>query len=40
MDIPVIGRVTWGGVLLGVIIGVVFAGSIRNLPVLDKLPNG
>lgn len=38
MSLPVIGRVTWGGVLVGVLLGIVFAPQISRLPLLDKLP--
>lgn len=38
MSLPLIGRVTWGGIVLGVLLGVVFAPQISRLPLLDKIP--
>ena len=38
MTLPVLGRITWGGVVVGVILGVVFAPQVAKLPLLDKLP--
>lgn len=31
-------KVTWQGVAVGVILGIVFAPQIMKLPLLDKLP--
>jgi hypothetical protein len=38
MSLPLVGRVTLGGVLVGIIIGVVLAPQIRRVPGIDKLP--
>lgn len=38
MNLPVIGHVTWGGIALGVILGIIFAPQISRLPLLNKLP--
>jgi hypothetical protein len=38
MNIPVIGHVTWGGVALGILLGVVLAPQVRRIPGISKLP--
>jgi len=38
MSLPVLGRVTWGGVVLGVVLGIIFAPQVTRLPLLDRLP--
>ena len=38
VSIPVLGRVTVGGIIAGVILGVIFAPQITRLPLLDRLP--
>lgn len=38
MSLPVLGRVTWGGVVVGVILGVVFAPQVSRLPLVNRLP--
>jgi hypothetical protein len=38
MTLPVIGRVTWGGVALGVLLGIIFAPQVSKLPLVNKLP--
>jgi len=38
MNFPVIGRITWGGVVVGIVLGVVFAPQISRLPLVSKLP--
>jgi hypothetical protein len=39
VDIPVLGRVTWQGIALGVVLGIVFAPQIRRIPGINKLPS-
>ncbi len=36
--VPVLGHVTWGGIILGVVVGVVFAPQVMKIPGLNKLP--
>lgn len=38
VSVPLLGRVTLGGVIAGVIIGVVLAPQIRRVPGVNKLP--
>ena len=38
MNLPVIGRVTVGGVIVGIALGVVFAPYVRRVPGISKLP--
>ncbi len=38
MSLPLIGRITWGGIALGIVVGIIFAPQISRLPLLDKLP--
>jgi hypothetical protein len=38
MSLPVLGRITWGGVVVGVIAGIIFAPQVSRLPLLNKLP--
>jgi hypothetical protein len=35
---PLLGRVTVGGIIAGIIIGVIFAPQIRGLPLVNRLP--
>jgi hypothetical protein len=38
VHVPLLGRVTVGGVIAGVIVGVILAPQIRRIPGIDKLP--
>jgi len=38
MSVPILGRVTLGGVIAGVVIGVILAPQIRRIPGVDRLP--
>ena len=37
-NVPVLGHVTLGGVVLGVIVGYVFAAQVRKIPGVNKIP--
>jgi hypothetical protein len=37
-NLPVIGHITVGGVLVGIVVGYIFAGQIRRVPGISKLP--
>lgn len=38
VTLPLLGRVTVGGVIAGIIIGVILAPQIRRVPGISKLP--
>lgn len=38
MTLPLIGRITWGGVIVGIALGVIFAPQVSRLPLVNKLP--
>jgi len=38
ITLPLLGRVTVGGVIAGVIIGVILAPQVRRVPGINKLP--
>ena len=38
MNLPVLGKVTLGGVAVGIVVGIVFAPYVRRIPGINKLP--
>jgi hypothetical protein len=36
--LPVVGHITVGGVLVGIVLGVVFASQIKRLPGVNRIP--
>jgi hypothetical protein len=38
VTVPLLGRVTVGGLIAGIIVGVVLAPQIRRIPGINKLP--
>ena len=38
-SVPLLGRVTVGGIIAGVIIGVIFAPQVRRVPGINRLPS-
>jgi hypothetical protein len=38
VNVPLLGHVTLGGVIAGIIVGVILAPQIRRVPGIDKLP--
>jgi hypothetical protein len=38
VKLPVLGHVTLGGVIAGIIVGVILAPQIRRVPGIDRLP--
>ena len=38
VTLPLVGHVTVGGVLVGIVLGVVFAQQIRRVPGVNKIP--
>jgi hypothetical protein len=38
VSLPLLGHVTLGGVIAGVIVGVILAPQVRRLPGVSKLP--
>ena len=38
ISVPLLGHVTLGGVIAGVIVGVVLAPQIRRIPGINRLP--
>lgn len=39
VSVPLLGHVTVGGIIAGIIVGVVFAPQIRRVPGINKLPS-
>lgn len=39
VSIPLLGHVTVGGVVAGIIVGVIFAPQVRRIPGVNKLPS-
>lgn len=37
-NVPVLGHVTWGGIVLGVIVGYAFTSQIHRIPGVNKIP--
>ncbi len=38
VSLPLLGRVTVGGVVAGIIVGVILAPQVRRVPGINKLP--
>lgn len=38
VSVPLLGHVTVGGIVAGIIVGVIFAPQVRRLPGVNKLP--
>jgi hypothetical protein len=38
VSVPLLGHVTLGGVVAGIIVGVILAPQVRRLPGVNKLP--
>ena len=38
VSVPLLGHVTVGGIIAGILIGVIFANTIRNLPLVNRIP--
>ena len=37
-SLPLLGRVTVGGLVAGIVLGVILAPQVRRIPGVDKLP--
>jgi hypothetical protein len=38
MNLPVLGHVSIGGVVVGLVLGLVFANQLKQLPLVNKIP--